>query len=201
MKIKDWENYIFKKYKVVKTGNIQEIKKFYPSKPSPLYTTLTYKDSVVFIFSNDKVHSNGFLSYKDTQESTSLFEQYLKNFGTKKAIILKNYCDLAKTLGWEEKPFNKLNIKAKDFYNKQTAFSIEKITENEIADEYFYSAYIFDENFIASRQVVPTYYMGTNTLIVFLESKDNINISQISIRDSGGLSKIELNTFYDDMKI
>ncbi len=116
MKIKDWENYVIKKYNAQKIDNFLELKK------------------------------------------------YLSD--------LKNYA-----------------------HN----FTPEEITETEISNDEYYSAYVFDESIIAKREVQTKYESCWNKLIVILASVDNVNISNYCINTAGGLTEEESSKFYNDI--
>lgn len=78
-------------------------------------------------------------------------------------------------------------------------FTPNIITETEIPNTEFYAAYVFDENIIGNRIVKSTINSGWNTTIVFIGSKDNVNITKIFMHDSNGLTNEELDNFYLDI--
>lgn len=78
-------------------------------------------------------------------------------------------------------------------------FTPEEITETEISNSEYYSAYVFDEDKIAQRKVVSNDNSGWNTTIVFLASKDKENICNYFIHESNGLTREEMDKFCKDI--
>lgn len=78
-------------------------------------------------------------------------------------------------------------------------FTPEEITETEISNSEYYSAYIFDENKIAKRKVLSHDNSGWKTTIVFLASKDKVNICNYFIHESNGLTREEMDKFCKDI--
>ena len=78
-------------------------------------------------------------------------------------------------------------------------FTPEEITETEISNDEYYSAYVFDESIIAKREVQTKYESCWNKLIVILASVDNVNISNYCINTAGGLTEKESSKFYNDI--
>ncbi len=78
-------------------------------------------------------------------------------------------------------------------------FTPEEVTETEIMDDEFYAAYVFDENQIAKRNVVSYMDSCWNTSVVFLGTHDGENIYRISMHDSNGMTRRELDRFYVDI--
>ncbi len=74
-------------------------------------------------------------------------------------------------------------------------FCAEVITETDISNEDYYASYVFSEDEIAGREVKSILDSGWNTTIIFLASKDKINISNYFIHDSNGLTEEELRKF------
>lgn len=101
------------------------------------------------------------------------------------AIKVTNFVELKKYLSDQE--------------NYAHNFTPEEITEMEIMNDEYYSAYVFDESKIANREVVTKYESCWNKLIVVLASKDNINISNYCINTAGGLTYEESCKFYRDI--
>lgn len=111
---------------------------------------------------------------------------------------------------WENYIFKKYKaIKLKKFFhlknyltnqeNYSHNFNPEEITETEINNNEFYSAYVFDENIIANRIVQSNDNSGWKTTIIFLASKDKVNISNYFIHESNGLTRLEMNNFCKDI--
>lgn len=112
-----------------------------------------------------------------------------------------------KIINWEKKFLKKYNAKKIDNFNDlknyltdirnyQKCFAPEIITETEIKNDEFYAAYVFDESNIANRQVVSPNNSGWITTIIFLASKDKINISNMFMHQSNGLTDKERHKFY-----
>ncbi len=80
-----------------------------------------------------------------------------------------------------------------DSYNFN--FCAEEITETDISNEDYYASYVFNENEIAGRNVKSIDNSGWNTTIIFLASKDKINISNYFIHESNGLTREEMDKF------
>ncbi len=78
-------------------------------------------------------------------------------------------------------------------------FTPEEITEMEIMNDEYYSAYVFDEDVIAKRKVKTKYESCWNKLIVTLASKDKLTISNYCINSAGGLTDEESSIFYNDI--
>lgn len=78
-------------------------------------------------------------------------------------------------------------------------FTPEEITETEISNSEYYSAYVFDEDKIAQRKVISNDNSGWNTTIVFLASKDKVTISDYFIHESNGLTREEMDKFCKDI--
>lgn len=78
-------------------------------------------------------------------------------------------------------------------------FTPEEITETEISNSEYYSAYVFDEDKIAQRKVISNDNSGWNTTIVFLASKDKVTISDYFIHESNGLTREEMDKFSKDI--
>lgn len=108
----------------------------------------------------------------------SIYQKY-------QAIKINNFFDLKKYLT------NQLNYA----HN----FTPEEITETEISNDEFYAAYVFDEDKIAGRRVTSQDNSGWNTTILFIASKDKINISNYFIHESNGLNREEMDRFLRDV--
>ncbi len=78
-------------------------------------------------------------------------------------------------------------------------FTPGEITEGYIENDEFYSAYVFDEYKIANRSFMTYRNTCWTTTIVFLASKDTVNISNYFIHTAGGLTEEELSKFYNDI--
>lgn len=78
-------------------------------------------------------------------------------------------------------------------------FTPEEITETEISNSEYYSAYVFDEDKIAQRKVISNDNSGWNTTIVFLASKDKVTISDYFLHESNGLTREEMDKFSKDI--
>ncbi|NCB48556.1 MAG: hypothetical protein EOM55_02910 [Clostridia bacterium] len=208
MKIKEWENLVYSKYIVRKLNSFEEIKEFlsyYFDIKSDF--KLAYRCGLITYYiylKNEKEFQ--IISFQQNGDNNKT------NFTFDYDKFINLYYSLRKTKNFENyrKCVNEqLNLKAynwdqltneeQGFFTKFTTVNIETLTESEISEENFYAAYQFEEKSIAKREVFPTLYMGLNTTIVFLESKDKIKISNFCLRDSGGLSQEELNLFYNDI--
>ena len=86
-----------------------------------------------------------------------------------------------------------------DSENYAHNFTPNEITETEISNDEYYSAYVFDESIIAKRVVVSHINSGWNTTVVFLASKDKLNISNYFIHESNGLTRAEMDAFCKDI--
>lgn len=111
------------------------------------------------------------------------WEDYvIKKYNAQK---IENFIDLKKYLS--------------DPLNYAHNFTPEEITEMEIMNDEYYSAYVFDENIIAKRVVFSHSNSGWNTTIVFLASDDKENISNYFIHESNGLTREEMDKFCKDI--
>ena len=95
--------------------------------------------------------------------------------------------------------FSDLKEYLTDERNYTHNFTPEEITETEITNENYYSAYVFDENKIAHRNVSSHDNSGWNTTIVFLASNDKVNITDYFIHESNGLTRKEMDKFCIDI--
>lgn len=208
MKIKDWENYINSRYKVKKLTNTDEIKSFFPSYKEQKYNFVVayrYGEISYFIYLKNKTEYK-ILSLQETQKNKNSnfiydYNKFINFYHTlEKTHNIEQYCkDIEENFNLKKLKWDMLSLEEKDVFEKYTTFNIESITEDEISNDKFYAAYQFEEESITKRKVIPTLYMGLTTMIVFVESKDQVNISQISMRDSGGLTTNELELFYNDI--
>lgn len=78
-------------------------------------------------------------------------------------------------------------------------FTPEEITETEILNDEYYAAYVFDENNISKKRLTTYHNSGWNTTIVFLASKDKINISNYFVHESNGVPRNAMNDFCKDI--
>lgn len=101
------------------------------------------------------------------------------------AIKVDNFLELKKYLSNEK--------------NYAHNFTPEEITETEIMNDEYYSAYVFDESKIVKRDVKSKHNTCWNKLIVVLASKDFVNISNYCINTAGGLTDKEYTIFYNDI--
>lgn len=115
-----------------------------------------------------------------------------------------------KITDWENMAYRKFNASKinninnlkqylSDIRNYENNFSPEELTEGEISNNDYYAAYIFDESKIVNREVRTKCNSGWNKLVVFIASKDKINISNYSISTAGGLSNEEYSKFYNQI--
>lgn len=202
VKIIDWENFIFKTYKVRKIKNLEQIKSFYTHSDNVFKLAYDLGTSLLCIYLSSRF---GFYMLSIPKNEKSQTIDYLGNFDYE---LLSLYYTLRQTndinnfkktieekyhlkeLSWDE-----LTEEEQIIFTSHTSLTIENMTEQEISSDKFYSAYQFDEKSIANREIKPTFYMGIDTTIVFIESEDNLNISQYCIRDSGGLTEEESDKF------
>ena len=111
---------------------------------------------------------------------------------------------------WENYVINKYGaqkvddvLKLKQYLTNQFSYSYnftpEEITETEITNEDYYSAYVFNEDEIAHRKVISHDNSGWKTTIIFIASNDKINISNYFIHESNGLTREEMDKFCNDV--
>lgn len=77
-------------------------------------------------------------------------------------------------------------------------FSISEITEDSIADEDFYAAYILDEKEILKKDVISYSNSGWVTTIVVIGSSDKKKIDDYYILGLNGFTQEEVRQFLDN---
>ena len=114
-------------------------------------------------------------------------------------------------LEFEKKVFSKYGaVKVQDLSSLKTflthqpqeniSFSPEVLTENEIQNNEFYAAYVFDEKKLTKRKVLkPLSDSGWQTTIIFLAVQDGVNIEEWFMHDSNSLTVSEIKNFLLDV--
>lgn len=216
MKIKDWEDFIMNKFGGEKLQNFQDAIKFYADGSFKLknnlkfYCAYNYNDELLFICSNDgqnidktllapmhqvngvyknewfDLRLNYFYNHKKFITSITEFEEYFyKNYKIKKLF----WNDLSKS---QKKLYKELLL-------KQTTFCPEMLTENNISSSDFYGIYYFDDAKITNNILNHPVNTGFNTTFIVLASKNQKDISDYYIMQSGKIPKNEFNFFVNEI--
>ncbi len=204
MQIKDWENYVFRKYDAIRVDDINDLKQYiigFDEANEEFFIAYEIDNIIVFITKFNNSFYRTFMYQKSNEISNNdysklsdfLLQLYKdKNIERHLELIKKTYqCEI---FSWE-----KLIKSDKDFFERTIAFSVANLTEAEIMDDEYYASYVFDESKIANREIKPGLNSGWNTLIVFIASNDKSNISKWSAHSSNGLSREESDKFFNDI--
>ena len=202
MEIIDWEKKVTLKYNFEKTTKKDDLKKYiigYEQNIQHFYVALKNENSLIYLKSVDDVHYAGVgVIDGDNVDFIGLFAEYLGKKGYESAILLSDLIDFLKNKGFKTIEFTKLTKEQQTIVIKNGSFTINFVTENEVTDEEFYAAYVFND--LESLNYTQT-NTGFSKTFVVLGSMDNKTISSYYVMTNGKLNQKDLDEFLNVVSI
>lgn len=199
MKIKDWEDRVSKKYPFIKESNISNLKHFFVDKANnELFCILKQNDLILYLETNDSKHLTGVISNNPNEFNEYNFE-FVKNRKNSSRIELKEFIEYFGLKGFDLILPSKAMANDLEFYDKRKAIKVSKLTDNKIDDEEFYAFYVFNDDEIFPQNdklMCSGEYIDT---IVLLSSKNNEDVQDIYVLNSGKENPKNYKKFLNDI--